>query len=385
MTANFDQFPERRITESIKWRYYPEDVLPMWVADMDFVSPEPVVAALQNRAAHGVYGYAEKMPALKEAIVGWLADRHGWQVQPDALVLLPGVVTGLNMAAHAFGESGDNVLVQTPVYAPFLEVPGNAGRILREAPLTEDRNCQYSIDFDAFERAIDARTRLFILCNPHNPVGRVYRPEELEQLAEICLRRNVVICSDEIHCDLVFANHRHTPIASLAPEIARRTITLMAPSKTFNIAGLQCAFAVIPDAEIRRQFQRASQGLVCHLNLMGQTAALAAYRYGKPWLEDLLAYLQSNRDYLVETVQNELPGVCVVPPEGTYLAWLDCRDAGLPESPFKFFIKEARVALEEGKKYGTAGEGFARLNFGCPRSLLAEALERMKAALLARR
>ena len=384
MTVDFDHFPDRRITESIKWRYYPEDVLPLWVADMDFVSPEPVVTALERRAAHGVYGYAQEMPEVKEAIIGWLDHRYHWPVQAEEIVLLPGVVTGLNMAAHAIGEPGDGILVQPPVYAPFLETPRNAGRILREAPLTGSRDCQYDIDFEAFEGAIDERTRLFIQCNPHNPVGRVFRREELERLAEICLRHNVVICSDEIHCDLVFSESQHIPIASLAPEIARQTITLMSPTKTFNIAGLQCAFAIVQDANLRRDFLRARQGLVGHLNVMGQTAALAAFREGLPWLHDLLAYLQANRDYLVETVENELPGVCVVCPEGTYLAWLDCREANLPDGPYRFFLKEARVALVDGQSFGTGGAGYVRLNFGCPRSLLVEGLARMKAALQAR-
>lgn len=384
MTVDFDRFPDRRITESVKWRTYPEDVIPMWVADMDFVSPEPVVSALEDRAAHGVYGYATEMPELKEEIVAWLGVHYNWKVQPEEILMLPGVVTGLNLAAHAIGEPGDGVLIQPPVYPPFFETARNSGRRLQEAPLTGSPNCQFTIDFDAFEGAIDERTRLFILCNPHNPVGRVYRPDELERLAEICLRHNVVICSDEIHCDLVFSESKHVPIASLDPEIARRTITLMAPSKTFNIAGLGCAFAVIPDADLRRQYLHARQGLVGHLNIMGQTAALAAYRHGAPWLEQLLTYLQGNRDYLVETVQNELPGVCVVCPEGTYLAWLDCREADLPDGPYNFFLNEARVALVDGRAFGMQGAGYARLNFGCPRSLLAEGLERMKAALRSR-
>jgi cystathionine beta-lyase len=257
----------------------------------------------------------------------------------------------------------------------------------QETPLSRRADGQYEIDYEAFEAAITAQTKLFLLCNPHNPVGRVYRQDELARLGEICLRHGVPICSDEIHCDLIYSGERHIPIAALDPEIARMSITLMAPSKTFNLAGLSFAFAVIPDAELRRRYLRARKGLVSWINIMGWTAALAAYCEGQEWLEQVLVYLEGSRDFLVETVHSELPGVSMAPPQGTYLAWLDCRRAGeligieFSASPQTFFLKHARVDLKAGETYGTGGEGFVRLNFGCPRSLLAQALERMRAAL----
>ncbi|HHY87516.1 MAG TPA: putative C-S lyase [Chloroflexi bacterium] len=374
----FDFLPDRRHSESIKWLQYPEDVLPLWVADMDFISPEPVIRAIQERAAHGVFGYPTDMPVLIEAIQAWLAERHGWQVRQEDIVLLPGVVTGINLVAHAIGQPGDGVLIQTPIYPPFLTAPENAGRVRHDAPMVQGPDGRFEVDFDAFEQAMTDDTRLFILCNPHNPVGRVYTRMELERMAEICLRRGVTICSDEIHCDLVYSGNRHTPIASLDEEIARHTVTLMSPSKTFNIAGLVASYAVIPNPELRRQVMGATQGLVGHVNLLGQVAAHAAYTQGKPWLEALLAYLEANRDFLVKFVTEELPGVRVTVPEGTYLAWLDFRGVQLPDPPGKYFLRQARVALSEGTYYGKEGAGFARLNFGCPRSVLEEALERMR-------
>jgi cystathionine beta-lyase len=239
----------------------------------------------------------------------------------------------------------------------------------------------YAVDWQAFDAGINEQTRLFILCNPHNPVGKVFREDELRRLAETCLKRGVVICSDEIHCDLVYHGYRHIPIASLGTEVAQNTITLIAPSKTFNLAGLQCGIAIIQNPSLRNKFRHAHQGLAGWVNVMGLVAAQAAYRFGEDWLQQLLVYLESNRDYLVEFVTEELHGVKVVKPQSTYLAWLDCRQTGIDGNPFEFFLKHARVALNDGAKFGKGGEGFVRLNFGCPRSLLAEALERMKIAL----
>jgi cystathionine beta-lyase len=241
------------------------------------------------------------------------------------------------------------------------------------------------VDWESFEKAIHPRTRFFLLCNPHNPVGRAFRRDELTRMAEICLRHDLAICADEVHCDLVFAGHRHTPIASLAPEIADRTITLTAPSKSFNLPGLKCAHAIIPNAALREKFVAARADLVQTVNVLGYTAALAAYRDGRPWLDGLLRYLASNRDLVVESVRKHLPGVAVAPPEATYLAWLDCREAGLPnDDPYTFFLDKARVALSDGAAFGAGGEGFVRLNFACPRATLGEALGRMREALATR-
>jgi cystathionine beta-lyase len=381
MTYNFDRLIDRRSTESIKWHYYGEEALPLWVADMDFVSPEPVVRALRERAEHGVYGYAQEPKELRAVIVDWAARHYGWQVQPDWLVFTPGVVVGFNLACHAVTAPGDGVLIQTPVYPPFFEVPKNVKLELDQTELRREADGCYTIDFDGFESAITDRTRVFLLCSPHNPVGRVWRRDELERMADICLRHNLVICSDEIHCDLTFDGYRHIPTASLAPEIAERTITLIAPSKTFNIAGLGCALAIIPNPELRKQYKAAHAGLVPHVDLMGYTATLAAYRDGQEWLDELLPYLEGNRDVLLDYVETQLPGLYMGKPEGTYLAWLDCREAGIPGKPCEFFLQNARVALNDGEAFGRGGEGFVRLNFGCPRSMLVEALDKMKVAL----
>jgi cystathionine beta-lyase len=237
------------------------------------------------------------------------------------------------------------------------------------------------IDFDAFEAAITERTRLFILCNPHNPIGRAFRRDELERMAKICLRHNMVICSDEIHCDLLFPESHHVPMATLSPEVADRTITLMAPSKTFNIAGLECSVAIIQNRDLRKKLKAARADCVPEVNIMGYVAALAAYRDGQPWLDELLLYLGANRDVLLQYVQEHLPGIGVSKPEATYLAWLDCRQAGMSDNPHRFFLQKARVALNDGATFGRGGEGFVRLNFGCPRPLLLDALDKMRAAL----
>lgn len=380
MSCDFGQTIERRGTCCYKWDRYPEDVLPLPVADMDFVSPEPVLRALHQRVDHGVFGYTDAPQALYDVIRERLDTLYGWEVAAEEILFLPGVVVGFNLACHAVGEPGDAVLVQPPVYGPFLSAPGSARRALQCAEVQQSGD-RYEVDFDAFEAAITDRTRTFILCNPHNPVGRVYERGELEHMAEICLRHDVVICSDEIHCDLLFSGHEHIPIASLAPEVAQRTITLMAPSKTFNIAGLKCSFAVIQDEALRERYRAAHAGLVSGVNLFGYAAALAAYSEGQEWLLQVLAYLEGNRDLLRDYVARELPGIEMVVPEGTYLAWLDCRAAGIPGRPGAFFLEAARVALNEGEAFGPGGEGFVRLNFACTRALLQEALERMKGAL----
>ncbi len=381
MSYNFDQFVDRSRTESLKWRLYGDEVLPLWVADMDFHSPEPVIRALHQRVEQGVFGYGLIMPELGEVVVERLYSLYGWRVSPEALVFLPGVVPGFNLACRAVTSPGDGVLVQTPVYPPILRAPANAGLSCDEMELTRRADGYYEIDFDLFEDTITGRTRVFILCNPHNPVGRVFRREELERMAEICLRHDMVICSDEIHCDLVFAGHQHIPIASLAPEIGERTITLMAPSKTYNIAGLKCSVAIIENAELREKFNAARAGLVGGVNVLGYTAALAAYRDGQAWLEEVLRYLEANRDFLLRYVSERLPGITMVSPEGTFLGWLDCRQAGIPGNPHEFFLREAKVALNDGATFGRGGEGFVRLNFACPRSTLLEALNKMEKAL----
>lgn len=381
MKYNFDDLPDRKNSESIKWHYFDEDVLPMWVADMDFVSPEPVVRALRERVEHSVFGYAACVPGLQEAIIAWIAGRYQWEVKPEEIVFVPGVVTGAQMAVHAFAGNSGGLLIQPPIYMPFLRIAQNAGAVRQDALLSADPGGYYTVDDAVFEAAITEQTRMFLLCNPHNPVGRVFTRSELERMAEICLRHDLIICSDEIHSDLIYSGHRHTPIATLSEEVAARTVTLMAPSKTFNIAGLSCSFAIIPNPELRRRFEAGHMGLVHGVNLMGLVAAEAAYRAGQEWLDQLIPYLEANRDALCRFVADEMPGVKMFCPEGTYLAWLDCREAGITSYAGKYFLEKARVALVDGEAFGPGGEGFVRLNFGCPRGMLMEALERMKNAL----
>lgn len=387
---DFNQIIDRRASDSAKWNTYDADVLPLWVADMDFVSPEPVIQALRQRVEHGVYGYptgigaaSTKISDLQNTIVERMANLYSWQIEPEDVLLLPGVVVGFNLACHTLLSPQQAVLIQTPVYPPILHAAKTTGVIHQEMALTCNPDGSYSVDWDAFETAFTPQTGLFILCNPHNPVGRVFRRDELEHTAEICLRHGVPICSDEIHCDLVFPGHPHIPIASLDKEIAQNTITLIAPSKTFNIAGLECSVAIIQNRHLRKKYIRSTKGLVSWVNLMGQTAALAAYQHGQEWLDQVLAYLQANRDYLADFVQQQMPGIHMRLPEGTYLAWLDCRQAGIPSNPYQFFLEKARVALNDGETFGRGGTGFVRLNFGCPRSTLEQALEKMRNAYLA--
>lgn len=384
MIYNFDELPDRKSTESIKWHYFDEDVLPMWVADMDFVSPEPVIRALHERVDHGVFGYAGDLPGLRQVIVDRLASRYNWQISPEDLVYVPGVVTGFNMAAHAFIGAGEGLLIQPPVYMPFLGTARHVQGIRQDAELTLNPDGCYTVDWDAFEAAITPETRMFLLSNPHNPVGRVWTREELARMAEICQRHNVLICSDEIHCDLIFSGYHHTPMAAVSPEVAQNCVTLMAPSKTFNVAGLSCSFAIIQNPELRKRFTRGDAGLVHGVNLLGLVAAKAAYEHGQEWLDQLLVYLESNRNLLYNFVQARLPGFRMVCPEGTYLAWLDCREAFPEGKACEFFIEKARVATNDGAAFGKGGDGFIRLNFGCPRPMLIEALERMERALKSR-
>jgi cystathionine beta-lyase len=379
---DFDRVIDRRSTDSNKWRKFPADVLPLWVADMDFPSPPAVGRALHARVDHEFFGYLADPNELPGVVAERVAKRYGWRISPEAVLSLPGVIAGFNQALRALTSPGDGVLVQTPVYPPILRSAGNHGLRRDEHALTRGAEGRYTVDLDAFAAALRADTKVFLLCNPHNPVGRLYGRAELEGMAAACLRRDVVIVADEIHCDLLHDGRQHVPIASLAPEIEQRTITLMAPSKTFNLPGLKCAVAIIPDAALRERFAAAAGDLVAKINVLGYTAALAAYREGDAWLEALLGYLAANRDFLVRQVRSTLPGVAVAPPEATYLAWLDCRGAGpAARDPYTFFLERARVALNDGTTFGPGGAGFVRLNFACPRALLAEGLERMRAAL----
>jgi len=375
---DFNTVIDRRCTGSEKCeKYAGKDIIPMWVADMDFRSPPAVIEALRRRTEHGVFGYTKASPEVVDAVVGMLERDFGWKIDPAWLVWLPGLVSGLNVTCRSVGEAGDDVLTLVPVYPPFLSAPRFSGRGLVRVPMHESAN-RWGIDFERLEAALTPRTRLFMLCNPHNPVGRVFDLAELQQLAELSLRHGMIICADEIHCGLVLdPEKRHLPFAALGAEVAERTITLMAPSKTFNLAGLGCSFAVIPSESLRRCFVQAKAGIVPMINPYGYLAAEAAYRDCEEWRRALVDYLRGNRDMLAEALATMPGGLSMAPVEGTYLAWIDIRRAGLDE-PVRFF-EEAGVGLQDGREFD--GPGFLRMNFGCPRSVLKEALARMTRAL----
>jgi len=381
---DFDQLIERRGTDSIKWNFFDDDVLPMWVADMDFRSSQAIIEALEQRVRHGIFGYPHELPQLREIVVDWIARHYNWHVKSDALVFLPNVSVGFNLAIQAVGKPGTGLLYQPPIYFPILDVPKHAGLEPRFSELVHEKDGHYEIDFDDLERTASENCSAFILCNPHNPVGRAFNHEELEKLGQTCLRHDLFICSDEVHADFVYDGQHHIPIASIDPEIAARTITLIAPNKSFNVAGISCAIAVIPNPKLRQQLEEARRGLVQHVGIMSYVITEAAYTHGEEWLNKVVAYLERNRDYLRQFVADELPGINMGLVEGTYLAWLDCRDLDLGESPDEFFLREARVGLNDGSRFGPGGVGFVRLNFATPRSNLTEGLKRMRKALLSR-
>ncbi len=376
----FDTPVNRVGTYSEKWAMYEErGILPLWLADMDFRSPPQVIEALQRRVEHGVFGYTRAPHEFVSIVLAMLESEYGWSVQSDWLVWLPGLVTGLNVACRAFGEPGDDVLTAVPVYPPFLTAPRRADRNLITVPLMRTDN-RWCFDFDRLRDAVTPKTRLLLLCNPHNPVGRVLNRDELAAIAAFCNDHNLMICSDEIHCGLILDKERkHIPMATLGEETARRTVTLMAPSKTYNLPGLGCSFAIISDPEARSAFRKAMAGIVPYVNALGFSAALSAYRDCGEWLAALLDYLRGNRETVYRAV-NDMPGLSMTHVEATYLAWIDTREAGL-ENPVGFF-EERGVGLGNGKPFG--GPGFLRLTFGCPRSTLVQALNLMEQALMTR-
>jgi cystathionine beta-lyase len=385
MQFDFDTVPSRLGTDSQKWQKYANrDVLPLWVADMDFRSPPAVIDALQRRVADGIFGYARPVKSTVDAVVNALASRYGWSIDPAWIVWLPGLVCGLNVTSQAFAAPGEEVLCLTPVYPPFMTAPKNSGRISVTVPFVLNSvAARWEIDWDALERAVTPRTRLFFLCNPHNPIARVFRRDELVRIADFCARHDLLLCSDEIHCDLILDSALpHLPTAMVAPDHAARTITLMAPSKTYNVPGLGTSFAIIPDSALRARFVRATAGIVAEVTCLGFTACEAAYRDSEPWRQALLATLRSNRDHLFATLEKNLPGVRIEAPiEATYLAWLNVADLGLAD-PIAHFESHG-VGLSDGAFFGAPRSAYVRLNFGCPRATLDEALRRMAAAVAA--
>lgn len=378
---DFDRMVERHNSDSLKWhKYQGRDVIPMWVADMDFQAPEPILEALRARVAHGVFGYAVPSKELAQVVVERMAKMYGWRIEPSWIVWLPGVVSALNIVCRAFGDDGEDVLTFSPIYPPFLSAPPLSRKNVQTIPL--DRyDGSYVMAPDRFEREITPQSRILLLCNPHNPVGRRFERQEVERIAEVCLRHDIILCSDEIHCDLVLDGGLHTPTAALGPEISARTITLIAPSKTFNIPGLSCSLAIIENAELRAQFNRARSGIVPWTNALGYAACLAAYRDCEPWRLALIDYLRDNEQLLHRFINEDIPGLAMDHVQATYLAWIDTRPLGLPH-PERFF-ELAGVGLSDGKDF--LAEGFVRLNFGCPRATLLAGLERMKHAVTTRR
>ncbi|MCE5187117.1 MAG: PatB family C-S lyase [Planctomycetaceae bacterium] len=377
-TTNAPWIADRRFTDSLKWgNYNKTGVLPMWVADMDFRSAEAIIEALRKRANEGVFGYARQSEQALEAVVGWLDKRHHWKINPEWVVWMPGVVSAIHVAARAFSGPQEGIFTFTPIYPPFLWSPQSSGRRTVTCPLQLTES-GYQIDFDLFEETLTPDTKVLLLCSPHNPVGRVWTREELMRVAEICLRRKVLICSDEIHCDLLMGpNVRHIPTATLSQEIAEHTVTLMSAAKSFNLPGLNCGFAVISNPTLRRQFQEAAKGIVPHVNIFGYTATQAAYADGSAWFEEVLEYLRANQDLLYHAVNEEMQPLSMIKAEATYLAWIDCR--GLEQDNPRALFEKAGVGVMDGTAFGQ--KGFVRLNFACSREHLMTAVERMKKAI----
>lgn len=382
MTFDFDPVFERHGTGSTKWSRYPADVLPMWVADMDFPAPPVVIDALRKRLEHPMLGYSVAQDNLRAAVVADLWDKYAWRVEPQQIVFLPGVEPGFNMALHALVEPDQNVVVQVPNYPPLRNAPGHWKLNKVELPF-DPVDGQFQTPLAELRDALQGGGAL-LLSNPHNPLGKVFDRDELQAVADICLEQDAWIISDEIHAELCFDGRVHIPTASLSPEIAERTITLMSASKAFNIAGLKTSFAIIQNAKVRERVNNARAGMVDSVNALGLEATRAAYSEAGPWLEALKSYLQANRDYLVDAVNTRLPGITMTVPQGTYLAWLDCSALGL-DDPQAFFLREAKVGLSAGLDFGDDAGQFVRLNFGCPRSLLEEGIARMELSLKTRR
>ena len=381
---DFNRVIDRRNSECIKWNRFDEDVLPLWVADTDFKCPEAVISALHERVNHGIFGYGAPPKELDRTVLERLKRLYDWDVKVSQIGYIPGIVTGFNAAIRSFCEPGEAVIYQTPAYPPFIGAPYSARLKGVQNPLLQQQDGSYYLDFERFEQQlISENVRAFILCNPQNPTGRVFTREELTQLAEICLRHKVLIISDEIHCDILYDDHKHIPIASLSPEVAANTITFMAPSKTFNIAGLHASVYIIQNPELMAKFHEFCSGLVGCPNLLALTAAHAAYAEGDEWLREQNHYLQENRDFLDDALHSQLAGIRWKKPEATFLGWLDCSELGLTEAPYEFFLREARVGLNEGLTFGPQCRDFVRFNFGTTRANMQEAVNRMQAALAA--
>jgi cystathionine beta-lyase len=374
---DFENQPDRKGTGSLKWdKYKDPEILPMWVADMDFKSPVEIRDALQERVAQGVYGYTIPYASVEDSVINYMARTHGLKVEREWIVWMPGLVPALNTASRAYEKPGDAVMTNTPVYPPFLTAPEWQDKDLQAVPLVL-KGDRYEFDFAAMEAAVTEKTKLFILCNPHNPVGRAWSREELETLVDFCRRHELILISDEIHCDLILdPSIRHQTILNVDEWAYDHSLTLMAPSKTYNVPGLSCSFIIIPNPALRLRFQRASRGMITEVNCLGYVGCEAAYNHGEPWRQELLKVLRSNYEHTLSFVCERMPRIKMIPMEATYLAWMDVKGLNL-DQPDKYF-EEHGVGLSNGAYFGSPG--FLRLNIGCPRKMLDCALERMEAA-----
>mgnify|MGYP005751966551 CR=1 FL=1 len=386
-TYNFDTIIDRRGTDCLKWDSNGStDIHPMWVADMDFAVAPQIQEAMEKRLSNPVYGYTFHGEGLIHSIVSWVGRRYGWEISGEWLAFSPGVVPALSMSILALTNPGDRVLIMTPVYRPFYNSIRENGRVIIDNPLAKDDSGRYSIDFDLLESQIDSRCKVLMMCNPHNPAGRVWTLEELQRLADIARRHDLMVISDEIHADFIYSGHKHISIASLSEDMMQRTITAYAPSKTFNLAGLCQSYVVIPNKRLRDAFMGIYDALDLGSNIFGMTALTAAYNEAEDWLDQLLVYLEKNRDYAVDYFRENIPEIKVYPPDGTYLLWLDCSSLGLEKEELnRFFLDQARVRMNAGWRFADRCGSFMRLNIGCPRSMLTEGLERIRTAVSQRK
>lgn len=405
MENNFDKVIDRKGTNCSKWDkckkvFGKDDLLPMWIADMDFEAPKGVIDAMKKRLEHGIYGYTYRPDSFYKSITNWMKIRHQWDIKEEWITFSPGIVPAISIAVNTFTHLGDKIIIQTPIYPPFQSVVEKSGRIRinNELVFLDGR---YYMDIDKLEeqislvdmsytsntinynREFDNRVKLLLLCNPHNPSGRVWTKEELIRIGKICLKNNIIIVSDEIHSDIIYKGHKHIPIASLSKELEQNTITCIAPSKTFSLAGLSTSAIIIPNKEIRSMFNNTLQTLdIDGGNIFGSVALEAAYNHGEKWLEELLIYLEGNLDYLMKYFEDRIPGIKPIRPEATYLIWLDCSGLELEgKDLMDFFVNEAKVGVNPGFKFGESGRHFVRLNIGCPRSTLEEGLRRIEEAV----
>ncbi len=387
MKYDFDKPINRTNTHSVKWDnldkiFGSEDVLPMWVADMDFPCPQPILDAIEKRNSHGIFGYTTRPESLHEAVVNWMRERHGWDIKKQWILYTPGVVTSLNISTMTFTQPGDSVIIQSPVYPPFFSAIENHDRIVTVNPLTNDDG-YYSIDFDDLEQKMAEGCKMMILCSPHNPVGRVWTDDELKEISYLCEKYEVLLVSDDIHSDLVLPGHRHIPIATISKYMEQNSITCIAPSKTFNIPGLTISAVIIPNPKLRSEFLRTINKVSIGMSNVFAIAAMeAAYTHGGPWLDELIKYLDANVEYLEQYFKTHIPEIKVTKPQGTYLVWLDCRSLNMKgKALHRFMSQEGKIGLNNGMDFGPGGEGFLRINVACPRSTLEEGLKRIESAV----